>query len=136
VIKAIIPMENKSSTEMHVNIIGEVFSNQLLIRFLFQEILIEGRCMVFEVFNGKRPNWVDFTFLHCHEQDLNCLDNTLFAISFVSCVTGLHKGQPLGGFTLFFTPPYTFCTKFIFADVDVIKRTGVINVDSWLFDVC
>jgi hypothetical protein len=74
--------------------------------------------------------------IHCHEQELNCLDNTLFVISFISCVTGIHKGQPLGGFTLFFTPPYTFCTKFIFADVDVIKRTGVINVDSWLFDFC
>ncbi len=134
--KAIIPMENKSSTKMLFNIILEVFGDQLLIWFLFQEILIEGRCMVFEVFKDKRPYWVDFTFLHCHEQELNCHDNTLFAISFVSCVTGIHEGQPLGGFTLFFTPPCTFCTKFIFADVDVIKRTGVINVDSWLFDFC
>ncbi len=39
----LVPMEDKSSTEKLVNIIREVFSNQLLIRFLFQEILIEGR---------------------------------------------------------------------------------------------
>jgi hypothetical protein len=89
--------------------------------------------MVFEVFKDKRPDWVDFTFFHRHEQEPNCLDNTLFAISFVNCVTGIHEGQPLGCFTLFFTPPYTFCTKFIFADVDVIKRTGVVIVDGWLF---
>ncbi len=92
--------------------------------------------MVFEVFKDKRPDWVDFTFLCRHEQELNCLDNTLFAISFVSCVTGIHEGQPLDGFTLFFIPPYIFRTKFIFADVDVIKRTVVINVDSWLFNFC
>jgi hypothetical protein len=42
VIKTIIPMKNKSSTEMLVDIIREVFGDQLLIRFLFQEILIEG----------------------------------------------------------------------------------------------
>ncbi len=90
--------------------------------------------MVFEVFKDKRPNRVDFAFLHQHEQELNCLDNTLFAIFFVNCVTCIHKRQPLGGFTLFFTPPYTLCTKFIFADVDVIKRTGVDIVDGWIFD--
>ncbi len=134
--KTIIPMENKSRTEMLVNIIREVFGDQLLIWFLFQEILIEGRCMVFEVFKDKRPDWVYFTFLHQLKQELNCLDYTLFAISFVSCVIGIHEGQPLGGFTLFFTPPYTFFTKFIFADVDVIIRTGVTNVNSWLFDFC
>ncbi len=133
-IKTIIPMEGKSSTEMLVDIIREVFSDQLLIRFLFQEILIEGRSMVFEVFKDKRPNWVDFAFLHRHEQELNCLNNTLFAISFVNCVTCIHKGQPLGDFTLFCTPPYTLCTKFIFVDIDVIKRTGVVIVDSWIFD--
>ncbi len=119
VIKTIIPTEGKSSMEMLVNIIREIFSNQLLIWFLFWEILLEGRSMVFEVFKDKRPN---FMFLHWHKQELNCLDNTLFAISFVICVTCIHKGQPLGGFTLFFMPPYTLCTKFIFADVDVIKE--------------
>jgi hypothetical protein len=107
---------------MLVDIIREVFGNQLLIRFLFQEILIEGWRMLFEVFNDKRPNWIDFTFLHQHEQELS--------------VTGIHKGQPLGCFTLFFTPPYTFFTKFIFADVDVVIRTGVTNVNSWLLDFC
>jgi hypothetical protein len=120
---------------MLVNIIREVFGNQLLIRFLFQGILIEDRCMVFEVLRYS-PDWVDFTFLHCHEQELNCLDNTLFAICFIRWVTGIHESQPLGGLTLFFTPPCTFCTKFIFADVDVIKRTGVINVERVLFDFC
>jgi hypothetical protein len=35
-------MKTKSSTEMLVDIIREVFGNQLLIRFLLQEILIEG----------------------------------------------------------------------------------------------
>ncbi len=121
---------------MLVNIIREVFGDQLLIRFLFHKILIEGRCMVFEVFKDKMPDWVDFTFLHQHKQELNCLNYTLFAISFVSCVTGVHKGQPLSGFTLFFMPPYTFFTKFIFADVDVIMRSGVTNANSWLFDFC
>jgi hypothetical protein len=86
--------------------------------------------MAFEVFKDKRPDWVDFTFLHQHKQELNCLNYTLFAISFVSGVTGINKGQPLGGFTLFFTPPYTFYTKLKFADVDVIIRTGVTNVNS------
>ncbi len=89
---------------MLVNIICEVFGNQLLIGFLFQEILIEGQSMVFEVFKDKRPNWVYFTILNRHEQKLNCLDNTLFAISFVSCVIGTHEGHPLGGFTLFSVP--------------------------------
>jgi hypothetical protein len=126
-------MENKSSTKILVNIICEVFGDQLLIWLLFQEIIVEGQCMVFEVFKDKRPDWVDFTFLHQHKQELNCLDYTLFAISFVSCVTGIHKGQPFGGLTLFFTPPYTFLTKFIFAEVDVIIRTGVTNVCMGLF---
>ncbi len=40
------------------------------------------------------------------------------------------KEQPFGGFTLTCTPPYTFFTKFIFADVDVVVRIGVTNVDG------
>ena len=49
-IKTIIPMKNKSSTEMLININREVFGDQLLICFFPQKIGIEGRCMLFEVF--------------------------------------------------------------------------------------
>ncbi len=59
VIQTIIPMKNKSSIEMLVNIICEVFGDQLLIRFLFQAILIKGWYMIFEVIYDKRPNWID-----------------------------------------------------------------------------
>jgi len=50
-IKTIIPMKNKSSTEMLIDINREVFGNQLLIHF-FQKMGIEGWCMLFEELIG------------------------------------------------------------------------------------
>ncbi len=67
-------MKHKSSTEMLINIIRDVFGNQLFIRFLFHEIVIEGQRMLFEVFNDERPDWINFSFLHRHEEELNCLN--------------------------------------------------------------
>ncbi len=35
--------------------------------------------MLFDVINDKWPNWIDITFFHQHEEELDCLNQTLFA---------------------------------------------------------
>ncbi len=65
---------------MLVDISRDVLGNQLLIWFLFQEIIIEGYRMLFDEINDKGPNLFDITFLHRHEKELDSIDQTLFAI--------------------------------------------------------